>query len=303
TVTAAGLPNLSAAGSYQYSDITTFQTSPTPMFFPEGRFWRMNFIVSQTVFAGGGVRSAMRGAERSREAAMLDFQATVNDALLGVQIRFYDVLLAREQIKVQEQSLQLLERQLADTTSRAQAGTVSEFERLRAEVAVANARTPLIRARNDFRLAVEELRRALGFTTNEPASSQKVPEFVGSLEFSPTTFDLQAAFDAAQKNRPDLQRLGKLVASLEEGVTTARADYFPKVAVSGGGELRKGATNSFGDSVDGLRAGVQSQSKVFNRATTGAVMQATSQLEQARLTEPEARLAAEVEVATRDLRD
>ncbi len=39
-----------------------------------------------------------------REAAVFDLQAVVNEALLDVRTRFYDILLAREQIKVQEQN-------------------------------------------------------------------------------------------------------------------------------------------------------------------------------------------------------
>src|SRR5437588_245837 len=84
----------------------------------------------------------------------LDLQAVVRDALLQVQTNFYGVLLAREQIKVQESNLDLLQQQLKTATDRYEAGTLSSFERLRAEVAVANAKVPLITARNNFRLAI-----------------------------------------------------------------------------------------------------------------------------------------------------
>ncbi len=298
TVTAAALPSVSASGSYQRSDIATVQTPAGGpiLFVPSGASWRMTLTGTQTVFAGGGVRASIRAADLNREAAVLDLQTAVNDALLEVRTRFYDVLLAREQIKVQEQNLELIQSQLFYATARAQAGTISDFERLRAEVAVANAKVPLIRARNDFRLAVEELRRVLGFTNRDPESLRKVPEFSGTLAFEPESFDLQAAFAAAATNRPELKRLARLVAAGEEGVTAARARYFPNLALSGGGELRKGPTNSFGDSVDGLRAGAQSQWEVTGRASSGGVAQANSLVAQARLTESETKLAVEVEV-------
>src|SRR5205085_3731424 len=127
----------------------------------------------------------------------LDLQAVINDALLDVRTGFYRVLLAGEQIKVQESNLELLQQQLKTATERFEAGTVSSFEKLRAEVAVANAKVPLITARNDYRLAIEALRLALGFSTNTPESLQKVPEFVGTLDFTPVNFDLAAAFSAA----------------------------------------------------------------------------------------------------------
>lgn len=297
TVTAAALPSVSAAGSYQHSDVQSIVSgsSGVPLFVPAGPSWRMTLTASQALFAGGGIRASIRSADLALEAAILDLQTTVNDTLLEVRTRFYNVLLAREQVKVQEQNLDLLQNQLHYATVRAQVGTTTDFERLRAEVAVANAQVPLIRARNDLRLAVEEMRRVLGFTNREPEALRKVPEFDGSLEFQPETFDLGAAFSSAQENRPEIKRLAKLIAAGEEGVTVARSRYYPTLAVSGGGELRKGATSSFGDSIKGLRAGVQSQLQV-SRATSGAVAQAVSQAEQLKLTASETKLAIEVEV-------
>jgi outer membrane protein TolC len=174
---------------------------------------------------------------------------------------------------------------------------VSSFEQLRAEVAVANARTPLITARNDYRLAIEALRQALGFTTNTRETSTKVPDFVGTLEYTPATYDLQAAFEAAHANRPDLQRLAKLVDARDQSVTTARAGYYPQISAFGGYALRKGSTNAFRDSPDGFLAGLQGQWNIFDgRATAGRVAQARSLAEQTRLSLTEAQLAVDVDV-------
>lgn len=298
TVSATGLPNVSGTGSYRKSDVPAIQSAAgqVPVFLPAGRSWRLNLIATQTLYAGGGVRASTAVAELGREAAILDFKATVNEALLGVRVGFYNVLLAREQIEVQERNVELLRSQLQDTTARFDTGTTSAFEKLRAEVAVANAQVPLIQARNEFRLAVEDLRHVLGFTTNEPETARKVPEFIGSLTLEPVNFELEAAFEAARTNRPDLQRLAKLVAAGAEGVTVARARYQPSLRVRGGYELRKGPTERFSDSLDGFLLGAQSRWEIQNRATTGRVVQADAQLEILRLTESEARLGVEVDV-------
>src|SRR5581483_8620657 len=98
-----------------------------------------SLTASQVVFAGGGVRSAVKSSKLARDAAVLDLQATINDALLQVRTEFFAVLLADQQIKVQEENVKLLQEQLKTATDRYEAGTVSSFEKLRAEVAVANA--------------------------------------------------------------------------------------------------------------------------------------------------------------------
>lgn len=291
-VSAREIPTVAASAAYQLNDKALSTSFPA-----SDQAWQISLTASQVIYAGGGVRSAVKGSQLVREAALLDLQASINDALLGVRTAFYGVLLAREKIKVQESNLELLQEQLKTTTDRFDAGTVSSFEKLRAEVAVANAKAPLITARNDYRLAIETLRQVLGFTTNRDESLRKIPDFVGALDYTPVQFDLQAAFDAAHANRPDLQRLAKLTASREESVTTARSGSLPTVSVFGGYQLRKGATNSLGDSNDGLVAGIQSQWNIFDgRATAGRVSQAKSLVEQSRLGEIEAQLAAEVEV-------
>jgi outer membrane protein len=291
-VTAREIPNVSAGASFQFNEKEIAQTAP-----PSNRTWALSVTASHVLYAGGGVRSSIRSASLARDAAVLDLKSAINDALLGVRTSFYNVLLAREKITVQEKNLELLEQQLKTTTDRFNAGTISSFEKLRAEVAMANAKVPLITARNDYRLSVESLRQALGFTTNRDEALRKIPNFIGTLDYTPVSFDLASAFAAAHANRPDLQRLAKLVDSREETVTTARSGYKPTVSAFGGYQLRRGGTNSFSDSNDGFLVGVQSQWNIFDgRATAGRVSQARSVLEQTKLTYTEAQLAAEVEV-------
>jgi outer membrane protein TolC len=301
TVSAAALPAVSASGSFQKSNVQSFQAPSAqnpgvPVIVPSGRYWRMNFTVRQTLYAGGGIRAAMDSAGFTRDAAMLELQAVINETLLAVRTRFYAALLARAQITVQEQNLQLLESQVQDVTIRVQAGAVSEFERLRAEVAVANARVPLIKARNDHRLAVEELRQILGLGFSDKAAPGEATEFVGVLAFAPVNFDLREALQTARASRPELQRLARLVAAAKAGEQTARAGLYPTLTLTGGGELRKGPSEKFSDSLRGLRAGVQAQESVNLRATTGRVRQAESGTELARLEAGAAELAVQVEV-------
>lgn len=298
TVSATALPTVSVSGSFQKSEVSSFQLStaqnPTaPVIVPSGRYWRMNFTVRQTLYGGGGIRAAMASAGFTRDAAILELQAIINETLLAVRTRFYAGLLAREQITVQEQNLQLLESQLRDVTIRLKAGTISDFERLRAEVAVANAKVPLIKARNDHRLAVEELRQVLGLGTMD---NGQAAEFVGALVFAPVDFDLLEALQTARANRPELKRLTKLVAAAEAGEQSAHAGLYPTLILTGGGDLRKGPSENFSDSLRGLRAGVQAQENVNLRVTTGRVRQAESGTELARLEAGAMELAVQVEV-------
>jgi len=285
------IPNVTASAGYQRNDVAIGANG-------DDRNWSFNVTARQTLFAGGGVRATVRGQQLTLDAAVLALRAVINDALLDVRTRFYDVLVSREKIKVQEQNIELLQRQLQDVKNRYEAGTVSNFEVLRAEVALANSQTPLITARNDYRIAIEELRRSLGFTTATEANVTRVPDFLGTLEFKPASFDLRSALASARENRPDLLRLTKLETAAEEGVLARRAGYYPSLSLYGAYDSRKTpGLNSFSDNRDGFTLGLSSTWNIFDgRATAGRVAQARSYLEQAKLAVAEAQLTVDVDV-------
>lgn len=260
--------------------------------------WQIALNVRQTLFSGGGVRAALQAQSALREAALLDLQATINNVLFEVRTRFYNVLLAREQIGVQESNVQLLQEQLTIARNRFEAGASSNFEVLRSEVTLANAQPALIRARNNYRTAIDELRQALGYHNPRMESIRKVPEFVGTLDFTKVSYDLQPSLEAARANRPELRRLERLEEAREAGVKNARSNYYPDLALVGGYEFRKSNfSERFGDSLDGWTVGVQSNWAVFDgMRTRGLVAQARSQLNQARLLTEETSLAIEVDV-------
>jgi len=264
----------------------------------DDRSWSINITARQTLFAAGGVQAAVKSQRLALEAATLSLQSVIDAALLDVRTKFYNVLVTRERIKVQEQNVELLRRQLQDVKNRFEAGTVSNFEVLRAEVAVANAQPPLITARNAYRLAIDDLRQALGFVTVDNTNVAKVPEFVGKLEFSPVSFELTSALTTARERRPDLLRLKKLEEVAEQVVTVRRSNYYPNLSAYAAYDWRKRPGYSdFAASRDGVTVGLQSSWNIFDGAATrGRVVQAESALEQARLALNEAELSVSVEV-------
>lgn len=291
-VSARRLPTVAASGSYALNDKEISRYAPA-----SDRDWSIALQARQALYTGGAVQASSRSARLTREAALLELQGVINDQLLLVRMRFYTVLLARQRIGVQEENVKLLEEQLKTAKSRFDAGAASNFEVLRAEVALANGRPPLIQARNDARLAIEELRQLLGFASGEQLA--KVPEFLGSLEISQAeAYQLSDALATARANRPELQRVAKLTNAGEERVTVARAGSLPTVDLVGGYSIARGPFSpGWSSRRDGLSAGVQAQWNVFDgRATAGRVAQAKSQLAQTKLTLDEATLAIEVEV-------
>jgi outer membrane protein TolC len=289
-VRAAQIPNVSASAGYQRNADATSSNG-------RNEAWSVDITARQVLYAGGGVTAAVTRQQLALDAAVLSLREVINDALLGVRTRFYTALLTRERIKVQEQNIELLQRQLQDVKNRFEAGTVSNFEVLRAEVALANAQPALITARNDFRLAIEELRQSLGFVASSEPDVTKVPEFLGTLEFNASSFELRSALGTAREQRPDLQRLAKLSEAAEQGVISSRSGYLPTVSAFGSYDWRQAPASTNRSSLDGWTVGLQGSWDIFDgRTTAGRVAQARSFVEQTRLALAEAQLSADVEV-------
>ena len=304
-VRAQALPDVSVQGSYSELDEGLSETFGL---FPATKTrWSIALNARQTLYKGGGVRAALRVQELVEEAALLQLAAVINEALLQTREGFYNALLARESISVQEESVALLEQQLQNAKDRFEVGTVSNFEVLRAEVELANARPALISARNQYRLAIEELRQILGFFVAEPSHLTKAPTFIGELSYSPVQFDLAKSLETAFELRPELKRLETVLEARKEGIVIARSELRPEVSLVGSYQVnRSSASDSFDDALDGWVAGLEVSVPIFDgRRAKGRIIQAQSQAEQSELDFQQASLAVEVEVrrATSDLQE
>lgn len=297
-VKSRALPKVALSASYRRLDESLSDTSG---FFPAtDESWGITLSARQPLYEGGGIRAALEAQDYLRESSLLALESAVLDAVLEVRTRYYSALLAREQIEVEEQNLELLQQTLSDATSRRDAGDVSDFEVLRAEVALANARPALIRRQGAFRVAIEQLRQSMGYQNyrRDTQNLSKVPELSDQLEYRPFEYDLQAGLAQAIDQRAELKRLEAIAKAREAGLEIAKSGRRPKLDLVGTyGKQRSAFSGDFDDAPEGWTAGVEASWDIWDgRRTHGQRLQALSQLEQARIEQEALRLAIEVEV-------
>ncbi len=292
-VKARVLPRVSATAGYTRKDDSLVQG-------PVGgnQDWAILLQARQSIYAGGGIRAAVDAQNLVRAASLQNLKATINNALLDVRTKFFNILLARDQIKVQEENIALLTEQLRNVTNRFKAGTVSNFDVLQAEVQLANAQPTLITARNTYRTSIDQLRQSLGAPASLTDDSSKTFDVVGTLDFVPVKYDLKDALESARATRPELLALAKTEQAGQRNIRLQQSGYLPSVDLVGGYEWIKNFKSSrFRDTLDGWLVGAEASWAIFDgRATAGKVMQARSQYEQARLTTEFQTLAIDVEV-------
>lgn len=298
---AQAIPQLAALGEYRKIDEDFVDLFPgTPGAFDnQTEPWRATVELSQLVWSGGRVQAAIRAARLSDKIAMLEYHRIVAQTILDVRRAFYLILLNQELVTVREQSLRLLTQQLADTRHRFEVGAVPQFNVLRAEVELANAKPPLIRARNDLRLSKEALARLLAIDTlaQQPLDS---PSFTpaGKLDYEPREWTLEQALRDALAQRPEMEQAEARVRLQQENVRAARAGYHPEIAVFIDYGIRNSTFSSkVDDTIHGWSVGARARWNLFDGlATQGRVQQAQAQLHSAEIQAADTRRAIELEV-------
>jgi len=235
-------PKAAIAGQYQRIQESSIDSPAGATFmFGTDQSWTTEIRLVQSLYEGGRMASALRSAKLSQQQALLQYQTVIADTLLAVRTNYYDILLAAQQIGVREASVKLLQQELDDQKRRFDAGTVPRFNVLRAEVALANARPQLSRARNAFRIAKNNLVNLLGFNL-PPEVLEDVPlQLTDKLNTDPYPIELPTAIRQAFANRTELASLRKEEALRKEDIVTARAGYLPSLQAFGGYGLRSSA--------------------------------------------------------------
>jgi outer membrane protein TolC len=202
---------------------------------------------TQLIF-NGTTWPAIRGTFFQRDSAYFALRNTVDLVISTVKTQFYQVVVNRELIVVQEQSVRLLQNQLKDQQNRFEAGTVPRFNVLQAEVQLSNQIPQLITARNNYRISILQLAKTLGLDFN-PARGLAAPlRVVGELTYIPRKISLVEAIELGKQNRPFLKQARANVLNQIEQVHVALGGWFPTINANGGGEwLSSQFNSSWGD--------------------------------------------------------
>jgi outer membrane protein TolC len=298
---AIAVPKLRITGDYdakQRSDVDVISTNGFNL--GSDQNWDAQVRIVQSLYEGGRIASSLRVAKLTKQQAMLNYQTAVADTVLDVQVGYFDVLVAQQQIIVQEASVELLSRELADTNRRYDAGTVPRFNVLRAEVELANAQPKLIRARNSFRIAKNNLANLLGFNIPKEALEDIPLQLSGRLEAIPYSMELSHAIALALERRTELGALRKSESLRKEDIVNARATYKPSLQAYAGYEGHNSILQTeLNTDLHGWIAGVQLSWDIFDGGLAyGKIKQARALYEKAEVELEDAGRRIELEVRT-----
>ncbi len=281
---AVALPQVQASGQYKSTDPNAIENNPS--YSQPEQNWNAGVQIVQNIYMGGKMLAAIRAADATKQQAMAIYQTAVADTLLSVRLAYYDVLLAAQQITVSEASVKLLQKELEDQQHRFDAGTVPHFNVLRAEVAVANERPALIRAKNNYRIAKNTLANQLGYNLPREIWEDIPLNLTSTLDTSPFAVNLPDAIQQALTRRTELTVARKNIELQKLNIVSAKSGYQPTVSVFAGYDWYNSKFTTpveLNHDIHGWNAGAQMTWSIFDGALTyGKVKQAKALFEKSR---------------------
>ncbi|RMH68927.1 MAG: TolC family protein [Bacteroidetes bacterium] len=203
----------------------TSSSGSNPFFVPNQ--FQSGISVSQTLYNGQAF-AAIRAAEQLKELNQraLDRQ----EQLIVDQVRraFYQALLAQQQAAITAQSVERARNTVREVTLQVRQGVAPKFQRLSAEVQLANLETQLIQATNAAATALDNLKLTLGIPIEQPLRLR------GDLEDEDRgaymSISAEDALRIALEQRPDLKQAALNVQLREVDKNLTRAQFFPTLS-------------------------------------------------------------------------
>jgi outer membrane protein len=243
-------------------------------------------VLGRQLIFNGTTFNEIRGTFFQRDSAYFAFRNILDQLIATVKTQFYQIVVNRELVKVNEQSVHLLESQLKDQQNRFEAGTVPRFNVLQAEVALYNQLPLLITAQNNLRISKLTLAKTLGLYF-QPRRGENPPlEVVGEMPYIPRPINLADAIEMGKERRPFLKQARANVLNQLQQVRAAAGQWLPTITTTGGGEWVSSPTNSsWHDISKGWLAIVQGSLPIWDSgAIAGQVIQQRALLSETKIT-------------------
>ncbi|MCX7918704.1 MAG: TolC family protein [bacterium] len=260
--------------------------------------YSISATLNQAVSTFGRVSNALRGAKLYVQLAESKLAVTKQAVTFQITKAFYDVLLAKQLVAVNQEALEIAQSHFRSAQLRYEQGVGSEFEMLRAQVRVANLEPGLIAANNNLVLAKQNFNTLLNIPPEQPI------ELIGELVYTDYLPNSETAWEVAQRNRPDLLILKQMQQIAEVQLNYYKAGYRPNLYLVGNVTDQQVKYGYYpNDWITSWYAGLSFQLPLFDGFKTAAQIQgAKAELEKARTALTKGLLSAQVEVKQTCLR-
>lgn len=292
-----------------------------PLRFGFDNTWYGQLRLEQTLFQAS-VLIGLGAASRYQSLKQEELRGAAQQVVTRARQAYYDVLLAEEAVRLNENAVQRVRQTLAETRARQRAGLASDYDVLRLEVQLANLEPRLRRSQNEVATARRALAAELGLEggeqiqvagalgsvrlepeLNEPANRQLLA-FAGLP--APEALPTEEVLELARRQRSELRQLEWSRRLAQAQLRAEQSEYLPRVTLFGTYSLtaqNDGGVSFFGGSdaarIYGRQVGVQVSMPVFSGFQRPArVQQRQLAVRQVEVQQRQARVQVENQVRT-----
>jgi outer membrane protein len=184
---------------------------------------------SVPVFAGGRIRYGIEASRFLAQATKLDADNDKEEVIQNTIEAFINLYKAKASVSLVQENLAEAQQRVKDFSNLEKNGLLARNDLLSAQLQASNFELGLLDAENNWKLANVSMNIMLGLQEN----LELVPDSAMiDQSFSVKTLDeyLQTAYT----NRKDLAALDLRKKASESSIKSAKGDYYPSLAVSGG---------------------------------------------------------------------
>ncbi|MBP2643627.1 MAG: outer rane efflux protein [Firmicutes bacterium] len=183
--------------------------------------------VSIPLYTGGNLEGLRDQADSNLQVADFEVKKAEQQLKFDTLIAYFNVLKAGAQLQVNQESLDNLTSHLNSVQIQFDAGAVNKSDVLSSEVEVVNSQQELIKAKNDYDLALASLKDVIGLPPN---SEIKVKD---ELEYKKYPLSLEECIKYALDCRPDISGMQTKVEFAKNGVKVAKSNNLPQLNFNG----------------------------------------------------------------------
>ncbi len=222
------LPHLSVSGSYTRLEESprmtvlfggyeqTFELGPEHLYSTE-------LTLRQPLFTWGKIYHGDRQARLNYELVNEEYRQVKNSLVFDVKRAFYNLLLAKQFVIIAKEAVDVTDSHYRTTRALYKEGRVSDYDVSRAKVQLVNNQTELIKAKNNLKLAREELSILLNTKLEENW------EIGGEFVFEKREVDLEDFVGKAFADRAEIKQLMVREEMSKISIKLARADNRPNL--------------------------------------------------------------------------
>jgi outer membrane protein len=185
--------------------------------------------LSLPIYSGFKIQYGIRSSEFLEKAAILDADQDKEAVIMNTIDAFSNLYKAKANLRVIQENLAQSRSRDADFANLEKNGLLARNDKLKALLQTANIELSLADVDENLKVAMVNMNIMLGL----PEETQIIADSA-SLTEPLDIKNLQDYEQLALQNRKDLQAIGYQKKATEIGIKTAKADYYPSLALTGG---------------------------------------------------------------------